>query len=106
MKLLLTANPKHKQDNEEYRVIHTFEEFRALTHDDISAVDTIKLDDFLLSMSCFYWLVDYDLASLGHIDFIVATTDKERAQALRESVAQYMRKYDKFKPPQYIPEVS
>lgn len=104
MKLWLTAN-KNK-DTEGYTVISTFDEFSKLTHDDISAIDVIKLDDFLLSMSCFYWLIDYDLASLGHIDFVIVTTDKERAESLRWSVAQYRKKYERFKPPQYIPEVS
>lgn len=106
MKLLIAANQKHKADDEEYKIIRNFDEFRALTHDDISYITSMKLVDFMLSLSCVFWLVDYDLASFGHIDFVIATTDKTQSEELEICIAKYMNKYKRFKPPQYIPEVS
>jgi len=95
MKLLITKSEPHEEDSD-YYVIDKFEKFMELTKDEIASVDEIKMADYLLSMSCFYWLIDFDLSALGHIHFVIPITDKERSNALWICIRKYMHKYKKL----------
>lgn len=93
MKLLLSKKPASVEDDCEYLLIDNFDKFTELTREDIDQIEEIKMVDFLLSMSCFYWLIDVDLSAVARIHFVIMLTDRERADGLRQCIRQYIRKY-------------
>ena len=95
MKLWLTTKPN--TDTADYRVIKTFDEFIALDKTTINSINTIKLDDLLLGLSCLHWMIDMHFDVFGRVNFIIAIADKAKAEEFRISVNKYMCKYRRFK---------